>query len=65
MLLKIRVLGNLENCSCHIIKSISQWQVKKQRNYKVTFMHHLNVPKNNVILMPFCCNKSVDNVVVT
>ena len=40
----------------------------KQHNYKVKFMRDLNVPKNNVVLMPLkmCgCNKSIDNVVVT
>ena len=50
------------------MQSISQWQIKKQRNYKVTFMRNLNVPKNSVILMPLkmcCSNKSIDNVVVT
>ena len=49
------------------MQSISQWQTKKQRNYKVTFMRNLNVPRN-VILMPLkmrCCNKNIDNVVVT
>ena len=50
------------------MQSTSQWQTKKQRNYKVNFMRKLNVPKNNVVLMPLkmcCCNKSIDNVVMT
>ena len=50
------------------MQSTSQWQTKKQRNYKVNFMRNLNVPKNNVVLMPLkmcCCNKSIDNVVMT
>ena len=58
----------MEKCSCKIIQSISQLQTKKQRNYKVNFMRDLNVPKNNVVLMPWkmCCfNKSIDNVVMT
>ena len=49
------------------MQSISQWQTKKQRNYKVNFMRNLNVAKNNVVLMPLrmcCCNKSTDSVVV-
>ena len=31
-------------------------------------MRNLNVPKNNVVLMQlkmYCCNKSIDNVVMT
>ena len=50
------------------MQSISQWKTKKQRNYKVNFTRNLNVPKNNVVLMPLkmcCCNKSIDNVVMT
>ena len=57
----------MEKCRCKIIQSISQWQTKEQRNYKVNFTRNLNVPKNNVILMPLkiCfCNKSIDNLVV-
>ena len=41
---------------------------QEKRNYKVNFMRNLNVPKNNVVLMPLkmcCCNKSIDNVVMT
>ena len=36
------------------MQSISQWQTKKQRNYKVNFMRDLNVlkNKNNVVVMP-------------
>ena len=50
------------------MQSISQWQTKKQLIYKVNFMHNLNVPKDNVVLMQLkmcCCNKSIDNVVMT
>ena len=50
------------------MQSISQWQTKKQRNYKKRFMPSLNLPKNNVALMLLkkcCCNKSIDNVVMT
>ena len=50
------------------MQSISQWQTKKQRNYKKRFMPSLNLPKNNVVLMLLkmcCCNKSIDNVVMT
>ena len=64
MLLRIRVLGTWKNV---VIQSTSQWQTKKHDNYKVTFMRNLNVPKN-VILMSLkmcCCDKSIDNVVVT
>ena len=49
-------------------KSISQSHTKKQPNYNVTFMHNLNFSKTNVILTLLkmrCCNKSIDNVVVT
>ena len=49
-------------------KSTSRGQTKKQPNYNLTFMHNLNVPKTNVILTLLkicCCNKSIDNVVVT
>ena len=50
------------------MQSTSQWRTKKQRNYKVNFMRKLNVPKNNVVLMPLkmcCCSKRIDNVVIT
>ena len=47
---------------------ISQWQTKNQLNYNVTFMYNLNVPETNIILTLLktcCCNKNIDNVVVT
>ena len=57
----------MEKYICHITQNILQWQTKKQRNYNITFMRNLNVPKNNVILtsLEMCgCYKSIDNVVV-
>ena len=54
---------NLEKYSCKIMQSISQWQNKKQLNYKVNFMRNLSVPKIDVVLMPLkmcCCNKSIE-----
>ena len=50
------------------MQSISQWQTKKQPNYKVIFMHNLNIPKTNAILtlLKICWfSKSINNVVVT
>ena len=44
MLLRTRFLGTWGNVVV-ILQSISQWQTKKERNYNVTFMRNLNVPK--------------------